>query len=83
MHRLGALNRLLTRLELFEDVDIGARNKRRARPNHHNGIDAVVFSCTLDSLADALRDTGTERVDRRIIDGDDGDTLADFVTNQL
>ena len=36
-----------------------------------------------DGVADAFRDAGTQRVDRRIVDGDDGDAIANVVANQL
>ena len=37
----------------------------------------------LDGVADAFRHARAERVDGRVVDGDDGDAIADFVTNQL
>ncbi len=60
---------------LSEFLDIRACNKGAASPNEHRGFDAVISVDLFDRFEDSLRYARAQSVDRRIVDGDDGDAV--------
>ena len=83
VHGPRPLERLLARLQLLEDVDVGAGDERRAGADQDDRVGGGIVARALDGVADAFRNARAERVDGRVVDGDDGDAIANFVTNQL
>ncbi len=83
VHDVRSLDRLLACFQLFEDVDIRAGNERRSSTDHHDSVGRRVVPRALDGVANAFGHPGTQRVDGRIVDSDDGDAIANFVSNQL
>ena len=57
----------------IEFLDVGACNKRPAGANQNDGRNRRVIRGLLDGRCNAFRNTRTQRVDGRIIDGDEAD----------
>ena len=84
-HRLRAIfNRLdhfqkvevsfaLARSDLAEFLDVSAGDERPAAADQNPAFDRIVVSDLLDGRRNAFRHAGAERVDRRVVDGDDAD----------
>lgn len=67
--------RPLSRNDFGELVYIGARDESLARSDHDNGVYLRISCCLVEERFDSFRNTGAERVYRRIIDGDDGNVV--------
>ena len=76
VERLGSLERLLARRHRLEDVDVGACHERLAGADEHDRLDGRVVDPSCDRGLDAFQHAGAERVDRRVVDRDDGDAVA-------
>src|SRR6185503_4761930 len=61
----------------FEAVDIGAGHEGLAGPHEHDRGNRGIALRTLYGFGDRSRDTGTEGVYRRVVDGDHGDAVFD------
>ena len=70
------------RLERVEDLDVGARDERRARANQHDRIHVAIRDRALHRLIDPLPYRGAERVDRRVVDRDHRGTIGDVVVHE-
>ena len=68
--------------ELLEDVDVRAGDERRAGADEDDGVRGRIVAGALDRVADRFGNAGTQRIHRRIVDGDDGNTVPDLVPNQ-
>jgi hypothetical protein len=82
VHRRRALERLRARLQRLEDVDVRAGDEGRSRADQDDGVRRLVLAGAGDRFGDRFRHAGTERVDRRIVHGEDGDVLDDVVVNR-
>ena len=82
VHRLRAFDGLLARLQLLEDVDVGAGDERRARADQDDRVRGRIVAGALDGLADALGNAGAQGIHRWIVDGDDGNAVPHLVPNQ-
>ena len=67
----------------LEDVDVRAGDERRAGADQDDGVRGRILAGALDGLADAFGNAGAQGIHRRVVDGDDGDAVPDFVANQL
>lgn len=67
---LGQQRRLPRPPEL---ADVGAAEKHLARPGEHHRPDRLVLARARDGVQQSLAHGVTERVDRRVVDGDDQD----------
>jgi hypothetical protein len=56
-------------------TDIGAGDEAAACTDHHHGLDARVCLALLERFDDAIANAGSERVDGRVVDGDDADPI--------
>ena len=83
MRAFGARQRLFARLQRAEDLDVGARDERRAGADQDHRIDIGVGASARDRGLDAFKHSRSERIDRRIVDGENGDAILDFVTNEV
>ena len=63
----------LARLQQLEDLDVGAGDERGARADQHDRVGAGVGDGARDRLVDRFPHARAQRVDRRVVDGDDGD----------
>ena len=59
----------------LEDVDVGAGDERVAGADEHDGVDRGIAVRARDALVDRLPDARAERVDRRVVDGQDRDAI--------
>ena len=75
MNRLRTARATARASERLEDVDVGAGDERRASADEHDRVRRGVGLGARDGLADAFGNAGAERVDRRIVYGDDGDAV--------
>jgi hypothetical protein len=66
---------LLAGRDLAEFFDVGSSDERATASDQHSGANARVGHDLFDRFPDPFRDAGTERVDRRIVDGDDGNVV--------
>ena len=82
VHRLRSFDGLLARRELLEDVDVRTGDERRAGADEDDGVRGRIVAGALDRVADRFGNAGTQRIHRRIVDGDDGNTVPDLVLNQ-
>jgi hypothetical protein len=60
---------------LSKFLDIRASDEGAASPNEHRRFDAGISVNFFDRFEDSLRYTRAQSVDRRIVDGDDGDAV--------
>ncbi len=77
-----ARQRLLAGLQRPEDVDVGAGDERRTGADEDDGVGVGIANGAGHGVVDAFRDTRTERVDGRVVDGQDGDAIDDVVVNE-
>ena len=61
----------------LEAVDIGAGDERPARAHEHDRRHRLVALRGVEGLDDGFGNAGTERIDGRIVDGDDRDGVSD------
>ena len=83
--RMGARRsrqRILARLQDVEDLDVGAGNERRSGANQHDGFCGSVGVRTCHRLLDLFPHGRAQRIDGRVVDGDDRDTIVDVVANE-
>ena len=80
---LRPLQRLLPGLDGAEDFDVGAGNESRAAANQDHGVDACVGDSARNRFFDAFEDARPHGVDGRIVDSENGDAVADVVSNEL
>ena len=88
-HRLAARRRAPRRsaasdvgARLAELADVGAGDEAAAGADHHHRLDLGIGLALLQRLDDAVADAGAQRVDRRIVDGDDADAVLDVVPHE-
>jgi hypothetical protein len=79
----GSRQRVLAGLQEVEDLDVGPGNERRAGADENGGFCARVRPRPRDGLADGFPHFGAERVDRRVVDGQNGNAVLDFVANEF
>jgi hypothetical protein len=70
-------------LQLVEDPDVRPGDERRAGADEDDGFDGPVRACARDSVVQALPDGGTEGVDRRVVDSQDGHSVPDVVADEV
>ena len=66
-----------------EHLDVGAGDERRAGAHQHDGVGRRVGVRALDRLVDRFPHRGAQRVDRRVVDGQDRDAIGNVVTNDV
>jgi hypothetical protein len=74
---------VLRRLQQVEHLDVRSGDERRAAADQHDGVGRRVGVRALHALVDRFPHRGTERVDRRIVDGQDRDAFGDVVANNV
>jgi hypothetical protein len=60
---------------LAELADVGTGNEAAPCPDHDHRLDGRIGLAFLQRLHDAVADTGPQRVDGRVVDGDDADPV--------
>ena len=60
----------------LEAVDVGAGDERPAGAHEHDRRYRVVLLGSVEGADDGCRNAGTQRVDGRVVDGDDGDGVS-------
>jgi hypothetical protein len=78
----GSRQRVLAGLQRVEHLDIRTGDERRACADEHDRPGGRISVRARDRLVDTLPHRGTQRIDRRIVDGDDRDAICDFVSNK-
>ena len=68
---------------IFEHRDVSTCDERPARAHQDDGGYLRVRRGTCDRVHDGLRHAGANRVDGRIVDGDQRDVLANGVVNRM
>ena len=79
---MGALSGNRRRAAGAELADVGAGDKAAPGADQHHRPDRRVGIAALDILDDALGHPGLQRVDRRVVDGDDADPVHVLEANQ-
>ena len=77
VHACGTRERELARAQRCEDVDVGASDERVPGPDQDNRVDGPVGGPSRDGLTELVPDLGAESIDRRVVDGEDGDAVPD------
>ena len=72
-HRIEREARLLAGGDFAEFLDVGSGDERAPAADQHDGAYFGVLFRRLDPCENAFRNSGAQRVHRRIIDGDDAD----------
>ena len=83
MHAMRAVDGNFAVRDGAEDFDIGAGDERVARADQHNGREPGDRSPRAPRPHRCLRHAGTERIHGRIVDGDDGNLIANFIVNEF
>ena len=81
-HLVGALSRNRRWAPGAELADVGAGDKAPSGADQHHRLDRGVGIAALDILDDALGHARAQRVDRRVVDGDDADPFHILKANQ-
>ncbi len=67
----------------FEKADVRARDKGASGADQNSRPDAGVFRGSRHESFNGFGDAWAESVHRRVIDGDDGNVVAYFVTDEI
>ena len=67
----------------LEDVDVGARDERVPGADQDDRVDGGIAVRARDALVDGFPDAGAERVDGRVVDGQDRDAVLHLVVDEL
>ena len=78
-----ALERHLARADGFEVPDIGAGDEGGAGADQHHGARGGIGGGAHDGGIDAFGHAGAQRIDGRIVDGDNSDFILDFVSDEI
>ena len=79
----GSRERLFACLQGPENLDVGARDEGRTGADQDHRIDIGVSARARHRGFDAFKNAGAERIDRGIVDGENGDAISHFVTNEF
>jgi hypothetical protein len=82
VEHVGAAARGL-RPRLAELPDVRAGDKAAPRADQHHGADIGIGIAALDAFDDPFAHTGSQRVHRRIVDGDHTDAVLDFESHHV
>ena len=83
MNGARPFKRRLARGDGLEKADVRSGDERAARADQHHSARRGILRATRDGRFDGLGNAGTERVYGRVVDGDDGDLIADFVADEF
>ncbi len=73
LHRGDDVVQVRARRRLAELADVGAGDEGAAAADQHDGVDAGILAEGLDAFLDAGADRRSQRIHRRIVDGEDSD----------
>ena len=68
---------------LIEFADIGAGGECASRADQHDRVGGIIRGGAFHAGDDALAHRMRQRVDRRVVDGQDGDPPRDLIANDL